>query len=234
MTDQKLRLEIEKLREFDTALLANTLGYIDPTPAHEFYMGGSIRSMTPTLGPTVGVAVTCCIDSSSPGQEPAFDDYWEQLEQIRLMKVPVIWVAKCIGSRPDHECVLGDGMGKMLASVGCVGVVTDGGVRDIDGLLTVPMATYAKGITIHHTSLRFSRINEPVEIGGITVNTGDVLHANAEGVIKLPKEKLEALGPKAVHMRAFEYQAHQILRDPEISPSLKKKQVQQVLLKCGF
>jgi len=234
MNDQKLREEIEKLREFDTALLANTLGYIDPTPAHEFYMGGSIRSMTPRLGPTVGVAVTCCIDSSSPGQEAAFDDYWEQLDQIRLMQVPVIWVVKCIGSRPDHECVIGDGMGKMLASVGCVGVVTDGGVRDIDGLLTLPMATYAKGVTIHHTALRFSRINQPVEVGGITVNTGDVLHANAEGVIKLPKEKLDTLSPKAVQMRAFEYEAHQILRAPDVTPAMKKQQVQKVLLKYGF
>ena len=56
----------EELREFDTALLANTMGYSDQTPAHEIYMGGSIRSVTPTLGPTAGIAVTCEIDCSSP------------------------------------------------------------------------------------------------------------------------------------------------------------------------
>ncbi|MCX6620446.1 MAG: hypothetical protein NTY38_05105, partial [Acidobacteria bacterium] len=62
----QLRAILEQLRDFDTALLANTISYIDPTPADQFYMGGSIRSMTPTLEPTVGVAFTCELDSSSP------------------------------------------------------------------------------------------------------------------------------------------------------------------------
>ena len=47
---------LEQLEEFDTALLANTIGYIDATPAEQWYMGGMIRSLTPALGPAVGVA----------------------------------------------------------------------------------------------------------------------------------------------------------------------------------
>src|ERR1700710_1365402 len=129
---------ISDLREFDTALLANTIGYIDPTPAYQYYMAGSIQSVTPLIGPTVGVAVTCEMDSSTPEGEPNFEKYYEQLEQIAAMKEPVVWVVKTVGSRPDHECILGDGMAKLLYAAGCVGAVTDGGLRDVAGFASVP------------------------------------------------------------------------------------------------
>src|ERR1700685_2512499 len=98
-----LRAILDELREFDTPLLANTIGYIDPTPAHKYYMGGSIQSMTPTLGPTVGVAVTCEFDSSTPDEGPDIEKYNQQMDQMAAMQDPAIWVIKTVGSRPDHE-----------------------------------------------------------------------------------------------------------------------------------
>src|SRR5215467_3372412 len=98
----ELNAVLEGLREFDTALVANTIGYVDPTPAHEYYMAGYIQSVTPSLGPTVGVAATCEIDTSSPGDVHEFDGYLRQLEQIAKTQEPVVWVVKTSGSRPDH------------------------------------------------------------------------------------------------------------------------------------
>jgi 4-hydroxy-4-methyl-2-oxoglutarate aldolase len=225
---------IEELRDFDTALLANTIGYIDPTPSHEYYMAGSIRSVTPCLGPTVGVAVTCELDSSTPGGSPDVDIYWQQLDDMRSMKIPVVWVVKTIGSRPDHECVLGDGMAKTLFASGCQGIVTDGGVRDINGLLTVPFSAHCKGATIHHCSLRFRNPDQPVEIGGIKISAGDVVHANSEGVIRIPKECLATLPAKASAMRAFEHKAHCLLRRTDLTPAEKRRRVTELLALDGF
>lgn len=225
---------LDGLREYDTALLANTIGYIDPTPAHEYYMAGFVQSVTPSLGPTVGVAVTCELDSSTPGGKAELDGYRQQLAQIEAMEEPVVWVVKTVGSRPDHECVLGDGMAKDLYSVGCVGAVTDGGVRDISGLLTVPFAVYSRGKTVHHCALRFRAMNQPIEVGGITVQTGDVIHANSEGVIKIPKSCLAELADGATRMYAFEREAHQMLRQPGRTPTAKRAAVLQLLAKHGF
>ncbi|MDB6093472.1 MAG: bifunctional hexulose-6-phosphate synthase/ribonuclease regulator [Verrucomicrobia bacterium] len=225
---------LQQLAEYDTALIANTIGYLDPTPAHEFYMGGSIASVTPTLGPTVGVAFTCEVDTSSPQGPSEMEPYFQMLKEMEKVKLPIVLVAKTVGSRPDHECVLGDGMAKMLHAAGCIGVVTDGGVRDVEGMLGVPFAAYCRGRTIHHTAIRFKSVNQPIEIGGITVRHHDVIHANFAGVIKVPSGCVDRLPERATAMRAFEHDVHCVWRQSGISIDDKRACVPVFLKKHGF
>ncbi len=153
-TPPELAELLARLAQFDTALVANTVEALRPATGHEWYLSGAIQSVTPELGPTVGVAYTCELDSSSPGGEPAMDDYWRLLEMAEAETLPVVWVVRTVGSRPEHECVLGDGMAKTMRSVGCVGMVTDGGARDLAGISGASFAVYCKGKTIHHGALR--------------------------------------------------------------------------------
>lgn len=229
-----LRSMLARLCEYDTALLANTINAIDPTPAELLFMGGSIRCLTPEIGPIAGVAYTAELDSSTPGQKAETDNYWKQLEEMEASEAPVIWVVKTVGSRPDHECVLGDGMAKSLFASGCIGAVTDGGVRDLAGLRTVPFAVYGRGVTIHHTALRFVKTGEPVEVGGLRVEQGDVLHANAEGVIRIPKACLETLPERARSMQSFEREAHEMMRLRDVPLREQKQAIADLLGKHGF
>ena len=225
---------LRPLLEFDSALLANTLGYIDPTPAEEIYMGGSIVCQTPQIGPMLGVAVTCEVDSSSPGGTFHMDPYFAQLEEIQKVGAPVVWVVKTTGSRPDHECVLGDGMAKLLYAAGCIGVVTDGGLRDVAGYASVPFHAFSRSRVIHHTAYRFGNFNQPVEVGGLTISPGDIIHGSAEGVIRVPRAALEQLPERAAKMRAFENEAHFIFRRPDLAPRLKSAKVGELLIQYGF
>lgn len=225
---------LEQLREFDTALLANTIGYIDTTPPHEYYMSSVIQSVTPALGPTVGLAVICEADTSTPAGDPNMDQFWKQLEEMNELNAPSVWVVKTIGSRPNHECVIGDGMAKLLRAAGCVGLVTDGGVRDISGLLSTPFAAYCRGRTIHHCALRFRKTDQPLNVGGIEIRARDVIHANVEGVIKIPQACLELLPERAAAMRAFEHEVHFGWRRTDLPLAEKRRQVGDLLSKYGF
>ena len=187
---------MRELADFDTALLANTINYIDDTPTHDYYMGGDIQSLTPTISPTVGVAVTCELDSSSPDNPVALELYWLHLEQIEALDLPAVWVIITVGDRPDHECV--------------------------------------RGKCVHHTALRFTKINEPVNIGGITVNPGDVIHANDEGVIVVPPTCLEILPEQLISMRAFEHDLHRQWRRTDLSIADKRRIGIELFEKYGF
>ncbi|MBL9214289.1 MAG: RraA family protein [Opitutaceae bacterium] len=229
-----LSARLRELLEFDAALLANTIGYIDPTPPEDLYLGGTIQCQTPGFGPMAGVAVTCELDASSPGGTHDMGPFFQQLEQIERLGAPAVWVVKAVGSRPDHECVLGDGSAKLLHRAGCVGMVTDGGVRDVAGLASIPFHAFARGRVIHHAAMRFRALNQPVEVGGLTIRTGDILHGSVEGVIRIPPACLDRLPERAAKMRAFEHEAHFVFRQPGLPLAEVRERVKALLGQYGF
>lgn len=62
----------------------------------------------------------------------------------------------------------------------------------------------------------------------------DVIHASAEGVIKIPKACLATLSEAATRMYAFEREAHQVLRRTDLVSRSKRENVLELLTKYGF
>ena len=228
------RQTLESLCEFDTALLANARGYLDPTPPSDWYMSGAINSLTPEIGPIAGIAVTAKMDSSTPGGEPEMENYFDQLDRMRQMDLPLIWVVETVGSRPDHECVLGDGMAKMLHAAGCLGAVCESYCRDIAGCKSVPFAVYGLGTIAHHEVMRFPEVDVPVAVGGITVNPGDIVHADSEGVIRISEQMAEPLIDEAPDMRGFEQAVHVTWRRTDVDSNTCREEMAKSLQRYGF
>ena len=94
------------------------------------------------------------------------------------------------------------GIGGLMATAmnarGFSGAVIDGGVRDVSYLRKIAFPVYASGI-VPSTSVGHYRAtgNVPVTAGGVRVNPGDVVAADADGVVVIPKDMAAGVLVKA-------------------------------------
>jgi 4-hydroxy-4-methyl-2-oxoglutarate aldolase len=97
------------------------------------------------------------------------------------------------GGRED-AAVIGDIVARTIADLGCVGLVVDGAVRDVDGIDAVGLPTFARGA---HPATGSNQgpgaINVAVQCGGVAVRPGDVVRADSSGVVVVPREHLAAV-----------------------------------------
>jgi regulator of RNase E activity RraA len=86
---------------------------------------------------------------------------------------------------------MGGLMGTAMMSRDFSGAVIDGGVRDVAYLKKIGFPVYALG-TVPSTSVshyRFAGSNVPVVCDGVAVNAGDIVAADADGVVVVPRAK---------------------------------------------
>jgi 4-hydroxy-4-methyl-2-oxoglutarate aldolase len=73
------------------------------------------------------------------------------------------------------------------------GLVIDGGVRDIAEQEELGFPVFSRGVCVRRTGKNFPGIvNGPVTVGGVLVNPGDAVIADADGVVVVPPEIVEA------------------------------------------
>jgi regulator of RNase E activity RraA len=78
---------------------------------------------------------------------------------------------------------------------GAVGVVTSGGARDTDEIIKQKMPLYLRrlGRGIRPGRNEVESVNRPVMVGGVLVRPGDVIVADGDGVVVVPRERAEAV-----------------------------------------
>jgi 4-hydroxy-4-methyl-2-oxoglutarate aldolase len=104
------------------------------------------------------------------------------IEYIQPGDVIVIDAAGC-----EDVAVIGERLASYMKLKGVGGIVVDGAVRDSLGIVQEGVATFARSCCIRiFGSIGPGAINVPVTCGGVTVNPGDVVCGDADGVVIVP------------------------------------------------
>ncbi|MDR1799918.1 MAG: ribonuclease E activity regulator RraA [Bifidobacteriaceae bacterium] len=88
-----------------------------------------------------------------------------------------------------RRALLGDMIAADAARNGWAGLIINGAVRDVDVLRSLDLGIRALGAVPLRTQKRgLGDVDVPVEVGGVMVEPGDVVFADASGIITLPDE----------------------------------------------
>ena len=115
----------------------------------------------------------------------------------------------------DGEDIAGMGglMGTAMAARGYAGAVIDGGVRDVAYLRKIGFPVYATGIvpstSVHH--YRFGGSQIPVKCDGVTVNAGDIVTADSDGVVVVPRARAQEVLTLAQQMDFKEHSMYAVI-----------------------
>ncbi|MEM9029284.1 MAG: hypothetical protein AAGC70_13030 [Pseudomonadota bacterium] len=92
----------------------------------------------------------------------------------------------------DRTAVCGDIVAMLAKNAGCAAIVIDGMARDLAGLEEVGLAMFARGVTPNScVKAGPGTVGLPVIAGGVRVEAGDVVMGDRDGVVIVPRARLE-------------------------------------------
>lgn len=193
--------QIDALRRFDTCMVANAVENFNLRLRNTGFTDGSIRCMFPDVPPMVGYAVTAKLRSGEPPMNGGtFHDRSDLWNSILAIRHPRVLVLEDLDDPPGRGALIGNAHAAILKAVGCVGCVTNGAVRELPGVRRTGIQLFAGNIAVSHAYAHIFDIGASVNIGGMEVHTGSLLHGDLHGVLNVP-ERIAAEIPRVASAR---------------------------------
>lgn len=215
LTDDQLL----QLRKLGTSAVANAIETFGVRLRNEGFAARTIRCMTGLEQPVVvGYAATARIRCSNPRKDGhAYvdrTDWWQYLQQAPGPRVVVI---QDVDEAPGTGSFVGEVHANILRALGAVAILTNGTVRDLPNVEFLGMPVFATGLAVSHAYAHIVDFGVPVEIGGLAIQPGDLLHADIHGVLSVPAEIAPEIPAVAARQIERERRVIELCHSPEFS-----------------
>jgi len=210
--------QLESLRRLDACALANAIETFNVRLRNEGFVDYTVRSVFPELAPMVGYAATVRVRGSAPPMAgprfPDRSDWWNYIERVPAPRVVVV---QDVSSQPGLCSLVGEVHMQVLRRLHCVGVVTNGSVRDVPAARSAGFHYFAGSIAVSHGYIHIVDVGQPVEIGGLKVGSGELLHGDLHGVQSVPLAIAPQLPDAAAAIREHEQMLIALCRSPDFT-----------------
>ena len=210
--------QLENLRRLDASTLANAIETFHERLRNEGFADNSIHCLFPKLPPIIGYAATVKIRGSAPPTaDGGYTDRTDWWDYISSLPSPRIVAVQDVATKTGFASLLGAVHVNILRALGCVGAVTNGVVRDIPVAEKLGFQIFAGGVSVSHAYVHIVEFGTPVEIGGLKISSGDLLHGDLHGVQNIPLDLAEKIPAAAAAITAKEQELIRLCQSKDFS-----------------
>jgi regulator of RNase E activity RraA len=200
---------IRRLAEFDSPSVSNVIELFDVVSRVAGYTNADIRAVYPELPPAVGYAVTATFRAGYPSDGGrVYAGMAKLIELAQSISAPRIMVFQDLDD-PVRAATYGEVMASTVKAFDFAGLITSGAARDIEQVRSLKFPCWASSTIVSHGYCRFEEMMVPVTVGGLRVQPGDLIHADANGIISIPRR----IAPAVAEMCGPFVEAEQIVLD---------------------
>jgi len=198
--------ELMELRRWNTPTIYNGWEAVAPRDRLECALSNdAINDYMPQMGAMVGYAVTVeyiCADRKTREDNP--DCYLNLYRYLAGIPGPKVLLAKDLDAPDSVGSIFGEVTANAYRSLGCVGAITDGFVRDVDEGSYAGFKMMAKRLGVGHAYSCPLHFGREIELYGARVKPGMLVHADKYGFIAVPPEETKYLLAGARYMDSNE------------------------------
>lgn len=206
---------LELLKTVDTPTVCNAIEVAQGKRGFNDFTRGTMLINDPT-GVLVGYASTAKIAAVAPSNEPPEVlrarrmAYYKQMADSPQPSV-------CVIEDEDFPNAVGAFWGEVNTTIhkgfGVSGTLTNGVMRDL-GDMASDYPVVAGSVGPSHGFVHVTELATPVDVFGLTVNPGDLVHADRHGAVVIPTDVLTGLEPAIHKMQETE----RLVLDPAREP----------------
>ena len=189
MAEHPLAL-LEQLATIDTPTVCNALEVVAPKRRGYGYTVQPLVCTRPQLGVMVGYARTATIRAQHPADpRPNPGDYYDYVDNGGP-KPAISVIHDLDGEARGYGSFWGEVNSNIHKGLGCLGVITDGSVRDLPDVAE-GFQMLADRIGPSHAFVHVVGFGGTIDVCGMTVNGGDLVHADQHGAVVIPHDVVD-------------------------------------------
>lgn len=213
-----LGVDFAALRRLDTCTVSDAIETFGVRLRNTGFADSTIRCIFKDFPPMVGYAATARLRTEDPPiAGRTYHDrsgWWNSILQV---PAPRIVVLEDMDKKPGLGAFLGDMHAAILMAVGCIGYVSNGAVRNLSRVRDLGFQLFAGNVAVSHAYAHIFDFGAPVQIGGMQVQSGALLHGDQHGVLTIPAEVVSLVPAAAQQQRNKQQKVIDICRSKTFS-----------------